>query len=323
MTLPPATQQPERPDARVAQVAAGRWGVISRADLLECGLNTSSITARVRDGRLHRVFRGVYSVIPPSMLRTEGWRVAVVLACGPDAVLSHESAAEFWGMRPHNGTFWSVTVPGDRGRRLKNVRAHQMKLDPADVTFVDGIWVTTPARPLLDLAEVVGADQLPRALERAEELRLFDLRAIEAAMARAPGRRGLKPLDAALDLYRPGVVTRSELERRALDLVAAAGLPAPAANAEIAGIDGEVDLLWADRAVVVEIDSARYHSSRRAFERDRRKSAELTALGYRVIRVTDRQLTTEPDWVADRIATVLGAHPPPAPVPPPAARRLR
>jgi hypothetical protein len=289
--------------------------VISRADLLAAGLDTSSITRRVRDRRLHRLYRGVYSTVPPSMMRTEARRVAVLIACGPDAVLSHESAAEYWGMRPYSGAFWSVSVPRHRGDGITGVRVHRMNLDPADITFVDGIWVTTPARTLLDLAEVAPR-HVPRAIERLEELRLLDLGAIEETMARAPGRRGLKPLDAALDLYRPGVVTRSELERRALDLVAAAGLPTPAANAGIAGIDGEVDLLWVDHAVVVEIDSARYHSSRRAFERDRRKSAELTALGYRVIRVTDRQLTTEPYWVADRIATVLHAHPPPTPIPP-------
>jgi hypothetical protein len=305
--------------------------VLTRELLLSLGLNTSSITARVRDGRLHRLYRGVYSTIPPSMMRVEAQRVAVVLACGPDAVLSHESAGAFWGMRPHRGTFWSVSIPGNRGRTLPGVRVHQMKLEPEDVVFVDGIWVTTPARTLLDLAEVLPtpAAHLPRAIERLEELRLFDLRAIDATMARSPGRRGLRPLADALELHRPGIVTRSGLERMALDLVAAAGLPAPAAHAGVAGIDGEVDLLWAEHGVVVEIDSARYHSGRRAFERDRRKSAELTARGYRVIRVTDRQLTMEPAWVAERIRTLLAmasAHrtiPPPGPRPPPGPTRPR
>jgi hypothetical protein len=142
------------------------------------------------------------------MLRVEGWRVAVVMACGPDAVLSHECAAEYWGMRPHNGTVWTVSVPRHRGGSIRGIRTHRMKLDPADLVFVDGIWVTTPARTLIDLAEVVPFGQLPRAIERLEELRLFDLRAIEAAMARSPGRRGLRPLAAALELHRPGVVTR-------------------------------------------------------------------------------------------------------------------
>jgi hypothetical protein len=311
-TCPPDTQLAERPDARVARLAARRWGVLLRQELLDAGFDTSSITRRVRDGRLHRLFRGVYSTIPPSMMRVEAWRVAVVSAAGRGAALSDESAGAFWGMRPHRGTFWSVSIPGNRGRPLPGVRVHQMKLSPDDVVLVDGIWVTTPARTLLDLAEVAPA-HLPRAIERLEELRLFDLRAIEATMARSPGRRGLQPLNAALELHRPGIVTRSELERMALALVADAGLPAPVTNAGVEGVDGEVDLLWADHAVVVEIDSARYHSSRRAFERDRRKSAELTARGYRVIRVTDRQLTAEPAWVADRIATVLRAPIRPSP----------
>jgi hypothetical protein len=308
VTAPPATQLAERPDARVAQAAGRRWGVLSREELLGAGLSTSSISTRVRDGRLHRLYRGVYAVIPPAMLRIEGWRVAVVMACGRGAVLSHESAAAYWGMRPDHGTFWSVSIPGNRGRSLSNIRVHQTRLAPEDIVFRDGIWVTTPARTLLDLAEVVPAAQLPRALERAEELRLFDLGAIDATIARSPGRRGLKPLLAALELHRPGVVTRSELERIAVRLVAEAGLPVPVANAGVAGIDGEVDLLWTEQAVVVEIDSAAYHSSRRAFERDRRKTVELTALGYRVLRITDRQLTREPRWAAARIAALLAAR---------------
>lgn len=303
--LPLATQITKRPDARLAEVAGEQWGVVSRGQVLGCGLNTSSITARVQDGRLHRLYPGVYAVVAPGALRTEGRRVAAVMACGPGAVLSHRSAAEFWGLRPDRGRSWTVSVPGQRGRAIAGIHVHRIALAAADVVLRDGIWVTTPARTLLDLAEVVPARDLPRALERAEELGLFDLRAIDAALARAPGRRGRAPLGRALELYRPGTLTRSELERLALGVVAAAGLPAPTPNPQLD--DGEVDLLWAAERVVVEIDSARYHASRGAFERDRRKATELTASGYRVLRITDRQLTGEPGWVADRIGRLLAA----------------
>jgi very-short-patch-repair endonuclease len=165
--------------------------------------------------------------------------------------------------------------------------------------------VTTVARTLLDLAEVVRIRELRRAVIRAEELRIFDLRAVDEVLARANGRRGTKALLAVLDdlVGRPGG-SKEELEALALDLIRASGLRLPAVNTLVG--DYEADLLWRDQRVVVELDSWKHHGTRAGFERDRRRDADLQLAGYRVLRLTWRQITREPDWAVARIRAFLG-----------------
>ena len=90
-----------------------------------------------------------------------------------------------------------------------------------------------------------------------------------------------------------------------LDLIRAAGLPSPETNVRVAGC--EVDLVWRAQRLVVEIDSWAFHSMRRSFEGDRRKDQELVGKGWRVIRITWRQLTYEPHAVVAALATALAA----------------
>jgi very-short-patch-repair endonuclease len=99
---------------------------------------------------------------------------------------------------------------------------------------------------------------------------------------------------------------RSEAERRLLELVRAADLPAPQTNTRVAGL--EVDMLWPAQRLVVEVDGYEYHGPRVAFERDRRRDARLLAAGYRVLRVTWRQLMTEPERVIAVIAAALAVR---------------
>lgn len=167
----------------------------------------------------------------------------------------------------------------------------------------EGIPVTTVARTLLDLAEVVDMRRLERAFEEAERLRLLDLRVIERTCERNAGRRGLKPLRALLSDAQPVVDTRSELERRFLTFCRGAQLPPPAVNVIVAGF--EVDALWPDRRLVVELDGYAFHRTRAAFERDRARDAALQLAGYRVLRLTARRLGEEPAAVAEAVRRLL------------------
>lgn len=297
----------------MGRLAARQFGVVGSRQLRECGLSTSRVSDWVRAGRLIRVHRGVYAV-GHAALRPEGLRLAVVLACGPGAVLSHRSAAEWWGLRPHHGTRFELTTTGRHGRAVAGVRPYHRALDPSERTVREGVPVTTVARTLLDLATVLTAGHVARAVERAEELRLLDLREVEAVVARQPPRaRGLRRLRTALADFVPiAEDTRSELERLALELVARARLPRPSANATVEGHC--VDLLWRRQRVVVELDSRRHHLNPAAFERDRRRDAELAASGYRVVRFTWRQVVGEPGRVADVLTRMLRT---------PGARRTR
>ncbi|MFN2616400.1 MAG: DUF559 domain-containing protein [Thermoleophilaceae bacterium] len=204
-----------------------------------------------------------------------------------------------------------MIAPGRAGRGRPGIRVHRAAaLAQRDVTAVDGIPCTTVARTLLDLAEQVDRRGLVRAVERAEELRLFDAGAVEETLARAAGRAGASALATAIAGWRPeGSFTRSELERRFFELCSGANLPAPVANArlELPGGSLEVDFLWREASLVVETDGHRFHGTRHAFERDRRRDQRLLLAGYSVARFTWRQLLERPAEVTSTLRGLLAA----------------
>lgn len=228
--------------------------------------------------------------------------MGAVLACGPTALLSHRSAASLWGILPLSPYPPDVTT-ARRCHSRPRIGLHRSQLHSEDGAVRDGIPVTSVARTLLDLAEVVRPEQLGRAVEAAERMGLFDLRAVERLIARSHGRHGLRALNAALENYRPLPFTRSELERRFLDLCEQAGLPRPAANLFIAG--AEVDMSWPDHRLALELDGHDSHRTRAAFERDRVRDASLQLAGYRVLRITYRRLEQEPGEVVSAVRALL------------------
>jgi very-short-patch-repair endonuclease len=160
--------------------------------------------------------------------------------------------------------------------------------------------VTTVARTLLDLAEVVSRPQLARAFEESDRLGLLDLRQIEDVVEQARGRHGLRPLRALLEQHRPTPAwTRSELERQFARLLAEEGISPPSFNTWVAGF--EVDAVWRDRHLAVELDGWEYHRTRGSFELDRRRGLALTRDGYEVLRLSQRQLESTP---ADVVAAL-------------------
>ena len=141
----------------------------------------------------------------------------------------------------------------------------------------DGIPVTSVARTLLDLAATPGVD-LRRALDQAERLELFDLGAVDRMLRRSRGRPGVRALKTVLRDYRePLAYLRSDLERLFLDLCREAGLPLPAVNVFLGDI--EVDFLWEQQKLVVELDGYDFHSTRAAFEEDRKRDSSLQLAG--------------------------------------------
>lgn len=286
--------------AAVAALAARQHGVVSRAQLASIGVRSGSISWWIETGRLHRVRRGVFAV-GHAALRREGTWMAAVLACGDGAVLSHRDAAALWELRPTARPRVDVTVPRSRAA-VAGVDLHRSRrLDTVDVTRRERIPVTTVARTVVDLADVLGERGLESVLERAEALRALDVRAVEDARARAPGRRGHARLERALS--RPPELTRSELERRFLKLCADHGLPAPGVNRRIAGL--EVDFLWRDRALAAETDGWAHHRTRSAFERDRERDQRLAREGVRVLRFSYRQVERAPAEVAETLRAAL------------------
>jgi very-short-patch-repair endonuclease len=288
------------PDARVAWVAARQHGVIAHDQLARVGVTRFGVHRRVAAGWLHRRHVGVFAVGHPA-LTDRGRFSAAVLAGGPGAVLSHRSAAALWGLM-REAQVVDITVPGRSRRGPAGVVVHAGRLAAADVTRIDGIPVTSLPRTLLDLAEVVSVGELVACIDHTGNRLRPGL--LASMIADHRGRRGLKPLRQALMITRPQeILTRSELERRALKLVATAQLPEPEVNVRLYGY--EVDLLWRERRLVVELDGRRWHDTPAARERDSRRDTNLLCRGYRVMRLTWRQVVNDPDWVAKRLTLVL------------------
>jgi uncharacterized protein DUF559 len=286
----------------IARLADRQHGVVAFRQFLELGLGADAVQHRLSSGALHPVHQGVYAVGHPR-LSLEGRWMAAVLACGRSALLSHRDAAQLWGLLRGAGRRIDVTT-ARRCRGRPRIALHRSRrIHPDDRAVRDGIPVTSVARTLLDLAEVVTRWRLARAIEEAERRGVFDLGAVDRLIARSTGRHGLRPLTNALARYRPAPFTRSELERRFVELCRRAGLPEPSANLWIAG--GEADMAWPERRLVVELDTQAHHATEAAFERDRQRDGALQLAGYRVLRVTDRRLHRQPDDVVRAVRSLL------------------
>jgi very-short-patch-repair endonuclease len=292
-------------EAAIAALAARQYGVVARWQLLELGLTSRAISYRLTVGRLHLVHRGVYAVGHKRISGRGRW-MAAVLACGPGSALSHRSGAALWGFLGAASPRIDVTTPRRGGRSIAGVRRHRARrLPPEDTTMVDGIPVTTVARTLFDLAEVLDLSRLERAFEAAERAELLDMRAVLLTAERNPGRRAHKQLHALLPSLTSPAPTRSELERLFNRLCRLADLPLPQVNVLVKSF--EVDAFWPAPRLIVEVDSWEFHKTRAAFERDRARDAQLMLAGYRVIRVTYLQLRDQPKRVAETLRTLLAA----------------
>jgi hypothetical protein len=259
-------------DLVLAKLADAQHGVVSRRQLATLGLGRHRIEHRVATGRLQPVHRGVYA-FGHRALRAEGRWMAAVMAGGDRAVLSHATAATAWDLRRSASGLVHITVAGDGGRKRRaGIRLHRSTtLEPQDTTTSRGIPITTPVRTIIDLARTVTGRPLEHALDLAEQRSLIDF----AELRRRPIPTSLQ---AVLSLYTAGsIVTRSEMEERFLRLCDDHGLKRPNVNTRIEG--EEVDFVWRDARLIVEVDGYRYHRSPSAFESDRERDVVLVLAG--------------------------------------------
>jgi hypothetical protein len=284
----------------VAAAAGGTHGVVAHRQLIAFGVTSSTVQRWVEGGRLHRLYLGVYAVGHTALTAHGRW-LAGVLACGPDAVLSHQPAAALLDLRRTSSPAIHVTTP--RRANPRGITVHRVRhLHAEDVTERDCIPVTGVARTLLDLAGVLRLRQLIRAIEQAERLGVFDLRAIERLLARSRGRKGTGVLQAAIAAVNgEAPFTNSDWERDLLDFCDDHDIPRPELNVLIEGF--LVDALWRDLKLIVELDSWTHHRSKRAFEEDRLKYAKLQLAGYRVL-----PLTKLDDAAAELLSAAVAAR---------------
>jgi Transcriptional regulator, AbiEi antitoxin len=287
-------------DQALAQLAAQQHAVFGFDQLLALGLTPRAVHSRTAAGRLHRIHHTVYSPVPRELLKREGLYMAAVLACAPDAVLSHRSAAALHELRDWGHTKVEITVPRRSARRHEGVAVHRSTtLADQDVTVSDNIPCTSIARTLLDLGEVVTQRQLERSFDQAEIAEVLDLKAIEDQLARNPTRPGAKAVRRVLtEHYIGSTPTWSENEEALLAITRSLGIPDPDTNQFVLLPDGgpaiRVDFVWREQRVALEADSRKWHTSSQRFEIDRQRDQRLVAAEWRVIRTTWRQMKFRP-----------------------------
>ena len=300
------SRQTAERDAAIWELVGRQHGVIARRQLLALGLAPRQIEQRIASGRLHPAWRGIYAVGRPQLDRRGRW-MGAVLACGPEAVLSHSSAAALWGFGPDHDDPMEVSVPAARRGRRPGIRVHRRAASVlGDITIWDGIPLTSPVRTLVDLATRLRPMQLERAVNEADKLGRVQADVLLASLGAHRGEPGVAPLRRLLEpsSFR---LTDSALEQRMKRLARAVGLPVPETQAWVNGF--RVDFFWAELGIVLEADGLRYHRTasqqKRGLERDQ---AHLAA-GMWPLRFSHWQISRDPAHVQKVLrSTVIRAE---------------
>jgi very-short-patch-repair endonuclease len=271
-------------------------GVIAHAQLVALGYTAKAIKHRIAAGRLHPVYRGAYAVGRRELSREGEW-MAAVLACGPNAALSHGSGATLLGIANEPTTPIHVSSLGE-GRSRDGITVHRRT--GLDTTTIRGIRTTTPVQTLIDLAREWPPARVEAAINEADRLELICPDRLRRAAERS-GRQGAR-LRRILDrqTFR---LTESELERRFLRLVHKTSLPTPETQVRLGRY--RVDFFWRPLSLVVETDGARFHRTAAQQTRDRAKDQWLTANGMTVLRFTHAQVVYEAEHVATTLRAVM------------------
>jgi len=294
-------------EREIVGLAGQQQGLLTQAQLRDIGVGRRTIERWVASGRLRAVHREVYAFGPRPLTKHGKW-LAAVLAMGPDAFLSHRSAAALWGLA---GDRPKVDVTAPQGKQVrpgrKGIQVHRCKFDFAEVTMRADIPVSTVARTLFDIAERSRPYELKSAWDEASRLKLLRVPEVAAVYERGRGRgrarARIRPFLLAEQRYVEDGA--SPLEDRFAEFVVARGLPPPQINV-LVGKD-LVDVLWPAARLIVELDSWEFHAHRAAFEKDRDRDTEHLLEGYRTIRVTHRKLSEDPERLAAQIRALLEA----------------
>lgn len=287
----------------MADLAARQHGNVTRNQLVAIGLNDNAIAHRLATGRLYRVHRGVYAVGRAPVVPLER-AAAAVLASGPHAVLSHDSALTLWGLQKPWRFPFQVTVT--RGKpQPRGIQVHRSRtLTKPDLTKTFAIPVTSPVRTILDCAPRLTPKALIRAVNDARLLRILTPRQLADIIDRNPTHPGTKLLKPHALPTHSGP-TRSQFEDGFRQICRDYDLPTPQFNVLLDGY--EVDAYFPEQQLIVELDGWDFHQTREAFETDRERDAHNLAAGRRTVRVTWERLTGRTAAEAARLRRILSA----------------
>ena len=291
----------QTPSKELWRLTSQQHGVVARSQLLDLGFSSDAIAHRLRIGRLHSLWRGVYAVGRPDVSE-RGRLMGAVLKCGPAALVSHRSAASVWGLS-HRREGIDVVVPYCEPRHPRGIRVHRrLDLGEEHRRWIDGLPVTDPVSTLVDVACGSSEAVLGRMIREADRLDLVDPVSLRAALDSCHRRPGVGRLRSLLDSETFSLAD-SELEQRFLHLVHAAGLPMPETQAWVNGF--RVDFYWPELGLVVETDGLRYHRTASQQRTDRLRDQAHTVAGLTHLRFTAAQIRHEPQRAMKTLASVV------------------
>jgi hypothetical protein len=304
-------------DQAIGTLAGRQHGVFSRAQALGLGVTEGEIKWRLKTARWDRIFPRVYRFAGAPVT----WRQLASAAClhwGAGSVVSHRAGARLGALDRFKNARVEISVSRKRNRsRSSKVRIHWLAepIPEEDVTTIDGIPVTKPARTLLDLASTEPEAVVERCLDDALRRRLVSLPFLERWLAdpRRKRHRGAAVLRRLIEDRATRGVTESPLEARALTLLRKSGLPIPMLQyvvEEHGRFVARLDLAYPEKRVALEIDGFRFHDTRESFDAERARGNELQAIGWKVLRITSQHLERSPEEVAEWVRRALNDAPP-------------
>jgi very-short-patch-repair endonuclease len=290
------------PDREVARVADAQWGFVHRVQAIAAGLGPGAIRLRLRRRWLTPYHRDVY-LVGRAKPDPCGLALAAVLHFRGHAVAAGGTALWLWGLTDRRPGIPTVDLVARDGRSRDGIVVRRVRaLASCEIRRTRSVPVVSPARAIAETAGGLDDLELENAVARCLDAGLATSAEIAAVLDRTPRIAGAGLLRRILAHGDPAL-TRSQAERLVRRLLRRAGLPQPVSNVKLHGC--EVDFLWPQERLILEFDGWSTHRTRRSFERDRERDQLLVAAGFRVIRITWRQLQQEPLAVIARLAAAL------------------
>ncbi|MGH8937364.1 MAG: type IV toxin-antitoxin system AbiEi family antitoxin domain-containing protein [Acidimicrobiia bacterium] len=292
------------------RLAERQYGLVTLDQARALGLTDRQVRRKLATGRLRPMDRVVYC-LPGLPASWEQSVIAAVLTAGEAALASHATAAYLWGLVGLRPERIEIVMPRwDRAARSFVVH-ESTDLAPEDRAELRNIPLSGPARTVVDL----GASApwlVEQALDAGVRKRLLTLEGVARVIGRV-GRRGRRGVGVIRPLVEARAhwdgTTESELDdlfRRVLDQ---GGIPQPTPQWQVHDAEGSFvcrrDFAYADRRVLVELDSEAHHMDRYSFRRDRATQNRTTLLGWRTLRYTWWDLVTRPQEVRAEIRAAL------------------
>ena len=290
-------------DLAASRIAARQKTLVTAEQAEACGLTSDAVSYRLETGRLHVVFRSVYSMgcgeLPP--LARE---LAALLACGERSFISHRSAGFVWGLLKIPPPEVEVSVARRCCKSRPGLKVHRIKaIDRAEIRRHEGLWISTPARAVLEMAETASVDEVAEIVNEGQGLRILNPHALETVRRRNRGRRGVATLAEVVGDEDAMTISRSRAERAFLKLMRDARLPRPEVNQRLGRY--WPDFMWRRERLIVELDSYQFHGGPAAFHNDREKDLVYRDAGFAVLRPTRDHVIHQPATVLVMVTRAL------------------